>query len=155
MNTIKFFKGKVSSKAKFHSNFLIFNFLIFVFDFFFFQKKATIGHETVMASFIFFTETISQDSTNGQNLLLFCKKKFKFNDFILSIGENFDFNKEYEYLDSFETSQLPNQRIWGLVQFESTIPCPKNSLLIASKLDADIRSFSFFFLFFLFSFCEF
>jgi len=45
-------------------------------------------------------------------------------------------------LDSFQPSELANKTtLWALLEFESAIPVPPHSKIIASKLDADI-SFS-------------
>ncbi|XP_002730416.1 selenocysteine-specific elongation factor-like [Saccoglossus kowalevskii] len=112
---IGYYKGNIATKAKFH---------------------ITTGHATVMGRLSFFG----------------CYK-----DDIATTDSGFNFDEEYLYQDELLTkvsskkaddnkenesdlsSPLPNQQ-YCLIEFEKSITCPENSLLIGSKLDTDIHA---------------
>lgn len=86
LKKIKYFKGVISSKSKFH---------------------ITIGHQTVMAKVILFE------------------------------GDSFSLEGTYEFVDEVNDS---NDRLYCLLEFESTPLVVKNALVIGSKLDIDEKS---------------
>ncbi|XP_063093877.1 selenocysteine-specific elongation factor isoform X4 [Cavia porcellus] len=118
---ISYFRGPLQTKAKFH---------------------ITVGHETVMGRLLFFSP--APDSFDREPVL-----------------DSFDFSQEYlfqeQYLckdsasavvDSNETNKRTSQAAegycprqqWALVEFEKPITCPRLSLVIGSRLDADIHA---------------
>ncbi|XP_005387101.1 PREDICTED: selenocysteine-specific elongation factor isoform X2 [Chinchilla lanigera] len=117
---ISYFRGPLQTKAKFH---------------------ITVGHETVMGRLLFFGPAPS--SFDREPVL-----------------DSFDFSREYvfqeQYLckdaapavvDSDENKQTGQatedccpQQQWALVEFEKPITCPRLSLVIGSRLDADIHA---------------
>ncbi|XP_012924896.1 selenocysteine-specific elongation factor isoform X2 [Heterocephalus glaber] len=118
---ISYFRGPLQTKAKFH---------------------ITVGHETVMGRLLFFSP--APDSFDREPVL-----------------DSFDFSQEYlfqeQYLckdsmpaaaDSDEAdkqagqaaeARYPRQQ-WALVEFEKPVTCPRLSLVIGSRLDADIHA---------------
>ncbi|XP_010615625.1 selenocysteine-specific elongation factor isoform X2 [Fukomys damarensis] len=118
---ISYFRGPLQTKAKFH---------------------ITVGHETVMGRLLFFSP--APDSFDQEPVL-----------------DSFDFSQEYlfqeRYLckdsmpaaaDSDEASKQAGQAAeghcprqqWALVEFEKPVTCPRLSLVIGSRLDADIHA---------------
>jgi selenocysteine-specific elongation factor len=94
----------------------------------------TIGHETLIGKIELFSDT--SDTTTSK-------------------GDRFDFNKEYCFVDQFESatttddatdkaSQSKINRYYVLIDFVETnashpVLCAPNSVLIGSKLDTDIH----------------
>ena len=78
----------------------------------------TIGHETIIAKIELFKSYDQQET------------------------DHFDFGKEYIYLNEYNSED--NSKIFALIDFTnehelSSVLCVNNSLLIGSKLDADIH----------------
>uniref|UniRef100_H3AZ57 Eukaryotic elongation factor, selenocysteine-tRNA specific n=1 Tax=Latimeria chalumnae TaxID=7897 RepID=H3AZ57_LATCH len=107
---IPYFKGSIHTKAKFH---------------------ITVGHETVMGKVTFFSLPSGEVTENS-----------------------FDFTQEYLYQEEYHSGDpkvegkanqqvadgsLPRQQ-WALLEFEKPVTCPRNCLVIGSKLDTDIHA---------------
>lgn len=109
---IPYFKSQVTSKAKFH---------------------ITIGHETVMGKAQFFGLPVSLDTSPA--------------------GEGFDFSQEYVFQEelcqvSEEKDKVmadnPDMAVnwkhqFAVLELERPVTCPNSSLVIGSRLDADIH----------------
>jgi len=88
LNRIKYFKRDIKSKAKFH---------------------ISIGHETVMATIIIFSNN----------------------------GNEFNFESEYLYEDMVIENDDDNRHYFALIEFEHPVLIYDDMLLIASKLDTE------------------
>ncbi|KAM6162020.1 selenocysteine-specific elongation factor isoform 1-T1 [Erethizon dorsatum] len=118
---ISYFRGPLQTKAKFH---------------------ITVGHETVMGRLLFFSP--APDSFDSEPVL-----------------DSFDFSREYLFQEQYlckdsmpavvdsdeadkQTGQAPEsccpRQQWALVEFEKPITCSQLSLVIGSRLDADIHA---------------
>ena len=112
VHRIPHYKGTCTNKSKFH---------------------VTIGYETTMATLQFFQPVVNGDLdlVNG-----------------IDNSATFDFNAEYEFADELspETAVLcggaGKRRQFVILEFESPIICPLDSLLIGSRLDADVNTTS-------------
>ncbi len=112
INKVRYFKGNIASKMKFH---------------------CSIGHETVLASVTFFEPTASAD---GSGALTNEERGHIYID-ALPVLE-FDLAKEYLYKASLEEGD----KVFALLEFEVPVLAMSRSLYIASKLDADISEFA-------------
>ncbi|XP_068748448.1 selenocysteine-specific elongation factor-like [Montipora capricornis] len=116
---IPYYKGAITSKAKFH---------------------ITIGHETVMGKLQVFgvppgqsTDTFQENSTFDMS------REYIFQEAVLDRSKRSADSSENENAYS-ETncSPLTNQQ-WLFIEFEKPVTCPENSLVIGSRLDTDIH----------------
>lgn len=113
---IGYFKGSLSTRAKFH---------------------ITVGHETVMARVTFFglppvgaSESPSDTKPPSEPC---------------SLETPFTFDREYFYQDEYmagqgEVNSGPDPEQWALLEFERPVTCPSLCLVIGSKLDTDIHA---------------
>ena len=112
VDKIAYYKGTIQSKAKFH---------------------ITTGHDTVMGRVTLFG--------------------YHGNDVIDTKTSDFDFSKEYVYQEEFisppkqETDISASGSVeshpatqFAIIEYEKPVTCPKNSLVIGSKLDMDIHT---------------
>eukprot|EP01116_Phalansterium_solitarium_P022500 TRINITY_DN7450_c0_g1_i1.p1 TRINITY_DN7450_c0_g1~~TRINITY_DN7450_c0_g1_i1.p1 ORF type:complete len:536 (-),score=121.64 TRINITY_DN7450_c0_g1_i1:6-1613(-) len=107
---IRFFKGQIKTRSKVH---------------------VTVGHETVMATVSFFAfskahlERLRQTSAHPVGVL-----------------PGFDVSCEYEFRDELSETNDDNPAgsQFVLIEFESEVNCPPNSVIIGSRLDTDIHS---------------
>lgn len=114
---IGYFKGSLSTRAKFH---------------------ITVGHETVMAKVSFFglppavaSEVTSDTEPTPTPPSL--------------LQTPFTQDREYFYQDEYvrgqgEAGSGPDPEQWALLEFERPVTCPLFCLVIGSKLDADIHA---------------
>ncbi|OWF53685.1 selenocysteine-specific elongation factor-like [Mizuhopecten yessoensis] len=115
---ISYYKGAINSKAKFH---------------------ITTGHDTVMGRVSFFSLYSDTVAAAGETPD--------------SISKCFDFSGEYVYQDELKNIKVMKKAIgaesdagplpvqqFALVEYEKPVTCPKNSLVIGSKLDTDIHT---------------
>ncbi|XP_062300470.1 selenocysteine-specific elongation factor [Scomber scombrus] len=113
---IGYFKGSLSTRAKFH---------------------ITVGHETVMARVAFFglpPVGASEPPSDTKAPPEAC-----------SLETRFTFDREYFYQDQYLTGQGeansgPDPEQWALLEFERPVTCPSLCLVIGSKLDTDIHA---------------
>uniref|UniRef100_A0A668AF06 Selenocysteine-specific elongation factor n=1 Tax=Myripristis murdjan TaxID=586833 RepID=A0A668AF06_9TELE len=116
---IGYFKGSLSTRAKFH---------------------ITVGHETVMARVTFFglpptdARQPPSDATPLPPEPQLCP-----------LDTPFSFDREYLYQEEYmtgqgEASSGPDPEQWALLEFERPVTCPSLSLVIGSKLDTDIHA---------------
>ncbi|GBG89227.1 hypothetical protein CBR_g48935 [Chara braunii] len=130
---IRFFKGRISSKGKLH---------------------ITVGHSTVMADVMFFTGE-GEGGTAGTGHHARGISPLPPEDG----GCDFDLSRDYLYQDELAEDEKMgkpdktgptdqrtgasalhgSQRHWALLLYDSPIYCPIGSLLIGSRLDADIH----------------
>ncbi|XP_069120108.1 selenocysteine-specific elongation factor-like isoform X1 [Argopecten irradians] len=117
---ISYYKGAINSKAKFH---------------------ITTGHDTVMGRVSFFGlygDTATADGA-GESLH--------------STSNSFDFSREYVYQDELKNVKIMKKdagaeadveplpvKQFALIEYEKPVTCPRNSLVIGSKLDTDIHT---------------
>lgn len=128
ISRIMYYKGSVHTKGKFH---------------------ITIGHETVMGRISIFSlpkqnDLEKQDSSDPTVLHAF--------DSLRLVSEAFDFTKEYLYQDELfnlekktgkgdsESAEVNVGRQFALIELERPVTCFLQSLLIGSRLDADIHT---------------
>lgn len=114
---IGYFKGSLSTRAKFH---------------------ITVGHETVMAKVTFFGLPPAGASEPPPDSKPPPSEP-------CSLETPFTFDREYFYQDEYVTGQGegslgldPEQ--WALLEFERPVTCPSLCLVIGSKLDTDIHA---------------
>ncbi|KAL4495602.1 hypothetical protein ABPG72_014071 [Tetrahymena utriculariae] len=120
VNKVNYFKYPISSKGKFH---------------------VTTGHQTLMASIKLFKVSITQEDllileSTKQNIN-FQTDKNKKDTF------NFDFNKEYEYVENYDDYikvKKPNECLFALLEFEKPVCASNGTLFICSKFDTDITA---------------
>lgn len=122
IHKIPYFKGTVSSKAKFH---------------------ITTGHETVMGKVFLFgcdigadagAETESKD-VKGQKFDF--SKEYSYCE-VLSESSDKKLKGDVAANEDHESGKIMSQ--FALVEFEKPVTCPKSCLVIGSKLDADIHT---------------
>lgn len=107
---IGYFKGSLSTRAKFH---------------------ITVGHETVMAKVSFFglppgvTYTSQEPKHSLETPFDFDREYFYQDEYIIGQGEG---------------SNGPDPEQWALLEFERPVTCPSLCLVIGSKLDTDIHA---------------
>lgn len=114
---IGYFKGSLSTRAKFH---------------------ITVGHETVMAKVTFFGLPPAGASEPPPDSKPPPSEP-------CSLETPFTFDKEYFYQDEYVTGQGegslgPDPEQWALLEFERPVTCPSLCLVIGSKLDTDIHA---------------
>ncbi|KAF7208623.1 selenocysteine-specific elongation factor [Nothobranchius furzeri] len=107
---IGYFKGSLSTRAKFH---------------------ITVGHETVMGKVTFFGLPPS-DSKPAPSELCSLETPFSFD-------REYYFQDEY-VCGRREGSSGPDPEQWALLEFERPVTCPALCLVIGSKLDTDIHA---------------
>ncbi|KAM3878331.1 selenocysteine-specific elongation factor [Diretmus argenteus] len=116
---IGYFKGSLSTRAKFH---------------------ITVGHETVMARVTFFglppADTLQSppDTKPAPSEPQPCP-----------LDVPFSFDREYFYQEDYvigqgEAGSGPDPEQWALLEFERPVTCPSLCLVIGSKLDTDIHA---------------
>ena len=114
---IHYYKGPVASKAKFH---------------------ITIGHDTVMGKAQFFGLPTSEDSDANKadrNSFDFFQE-YVFQDELMAVSPRSG-NKE-DAKNSTNVSGNPNYQ-YAVLELEKPVTCPKESLVIGSRLDTDIH----------------
>ncbi|XP_033822914.1 selenocysteine-specific elongation factor [Periophthalmus magnuspinnatus] len=110
VHKIGYFKGALSTRAKFH---------------------ITVGHETVMAKVSFFglppgsTSSNSPQKNSLESPFNFDREYFYQDEYLISPAEG-------------STGSDPEQ--WALLEFERPVTCPSLCLVIGSKLDTDIHA---------------
>lgn len=115
---IQYFKGSVSSKAKFH---------------------ITIGHDTVMGKAQFFglptyaNPDSKKDSCNSFDF----SQEYAFQDELLGVTKGKE-QKESKDDTAQALSVNPNFQ-YALLELEKPVSCPKDSLVIGSRFDTDIH----------------
>ncbi|XP_003441341.1 selenocysteine-specific elongation factor isoform X1 [Oreochromis niloticus] len=114
---IGYFKGSLSTRAKFH---------------------ITVGHETVMAKVTFFGLPPAGASEPPPDSKPPPSEP-------CSLETPFTFDREYFYQDEYVTGQEegssgPDPEQWALLEFERPVTCPSLCLVIGSKLDTDIHA---------------
>lgn len=114
---IGYFKGSLSTRAKFH---------------------ITVGHETVMAKVSFFglPPAAASEVTSDTEPTPTPPS---------SLQTPFTQDREYFYQDEYvrgqgEAGSGPDPEQWALLEFERPVTCPLFCLVIGSKLDADIHA---------------
>uniref|UniRef100_A0A1A8IM43 Selenocysteine-specific elongation factor n=2 Tax=Nothobranchius kuhntae TaxID=321403 RepID=A0A1A8IM43_NOTKU len=107
---IGYFKGSLSTRAKFH---------------------ITVGHETVMGKVTFFGLPPSDSKPAPSEL---CSLETPF-----SCDREYYFQDEY-VCGRREGSSGPDPEQWALLEFERPVTCPALCLVIGSKLDTDIHA---------------
>ncbi|KAM3622322.1 uncharacterized protein V6R79_023163 [Siganus canaliculatus] len=110
---IGYFKGSLSTRAKFH---------------------ITVGHETVMAKVTFFglppvsasdSKPPSSEPCSLETPFTFEKEYFYQDEYVTGQGE---------------ATSGPDAEQWALLEFERPVTCPSLCLVIGSKLDTDIHA---------------
>ncbi|XP_018409426.1 PREDICTED: selenocysteine-specific elongation factor [Nanorana parkeri] len=115
VNKISYFKGSLSTKAKFH---------------------ITVGHETVMGKVMFFSlppHLNQEEPTDGFDF----GKEYSYQESYLTKDST---ASEQDKADDQHGSDLHPKQQWALLEFEKPVTCPKLCLVIGSKLDTDIHS---------------
>jgi len=107
---VRFFKGDIRTKATFH---------------------VTVGHLTVMATAHFFGTPASsvEPPVNLKTTYTLCQEE---------LNHQFKRNAEYENHEELIAADKTQQ--YAILQFEQPITAPLLSLVIASRLDTDIKS---------------
>lgn len=115
---IHYYKGPVASKAKFH---------------------ITIGHDTVMGKAQFFGLPTSEDpdANKGDRNSFDFSREYVFQDELLAVTPS-DGNKEDAENSTNVASGNPNYQ-YAVLELEKPVTCPKDSLVIGSRLDTDIH----------------
>jgi selenocysteine-specific elongation factor len=109
---IQYYKGQVSSKAKFH---------------------ITIGHETVMGKAIFFGLPVSANPSS-------CMENFDFSQEYLFQDELCEVSKEKDEESAESSEPVVNvDQQFAVLELEKPVTCPNSSLVIGSRLDTDIH----------------
>ena len=109
---IQYYKGQVSSKAKFH---------------------ITIGHETVMGKAQFFGLPVSVDSSPSTDSFDF-SQEYLFQDELHEVSKE----KDKETAENSEPAINLDQQ-YAVLELEKPVTCPNSSLVIGSRLDTDIH----------------
>jgi len=116
---IQYFKGSIKSKAKFH---------------------VTVGHETVMASAVFFTRAGSEKQSGVEQ----AGSTLGVGALVKSNAERwptaFDFSWESDWSDELVDEPNSSRLTFAFLTFETPVTCPVGSLLIGSKLDVDVHT---------------
>ncbi|XP_054639418.1 selenocysteine-specific elongation factor [Dunckerocampus dactyliophorus] len=107
---IGYFKGSLSTRAKFH---------------------VTVGHETVMARVTFFGLPEPRSDTPD---LQPCSLESAF-----ALDREYVYQEDYVTAQG-ESGSGPDPEQWALLEFERPVTCPLLCLVIGSKLDADIHA---------------
>jgi selenocysteine-specific elongation factor len=109
---IQYYKGQVSSKAKFH---------------------ITIGHETVMGKAQFFGLPVSANPSSNMENFDF-SQEYLFQDELCEVSKE----KNEESAESSEPVVNLDQQ-FAVLELEKPVTCPNSSLVIGSRLDTDIH----------------
>lgn len=112
---ISYFKGSLSTKAKFH---------------------ITVGHETVMGKVMFFSlppHLNQEEPTEGFDF----GKEYSYQESYLT--KDSAASEQDKEGGQHGCDLLPKQQ-WALLEFEKPVTCPNKCLVIGSKLDTDIHS---------------
>lgn len=116
LKKIPYFRGNLQTKAKFH---------------------ITVGHETVMGRVMFFSPAPADFNNEPlENNFSFEKEYLYQEEYICKDSKSSEENKEN---DQGGGRQLPKEQ-WALLEFEKPVTCPKQCLVIGSKLDTDIHA---------------
>ena len=143
INRIKHFRDSIKSKSKLHIT-LMHETVMGIITLFTHSKGNVSTVETQSKSRENRTETEENETETEEN-----RTETEIEENQPGIEENqpgieenlFDSNQEYEYLDELGTDLNANpDAVFALIQLQGTISATNNSLLIASKLDADINS---------------
>ncbi|XP_070564699.1 selenocysteine-specific elongation factor-like [Ptychodera flava] len=116
---IPYYKGTISTKAKFH---------------------ITTGHATVMGRVSFFSKCSKDNQTTTDFNF---DQEYIYQEELLSqqsANAGKDSDKENTNQSEDSTSSVTANQQFALIEFEKPITCPENSLLIGSKLDTDIHA---------------
>lgn len=120
VNKVNYFKYPISSKGKFH---------------------VTTGHQTCMATIKLFRVQITKEESI---ILESTKQNINFqNDKTKKDTYNFDFNKEYEYVENYDDyiqNKSPDETLFALLEFEKAVCASAGTLFICSKFDTDISA---------------
>ena len=133
VDKIRFYKGAVSTKSKFH---------------------VSIGHATAMATAIFFGgkgeegegdgvagagDTASSSSSSSSSAAAAPAPASAATPTRVAPPMLFDFARDYPYLDELHgaSAAYPAHSQFALLQFEKPVQAPLQSVLLGSKLDAD------------------
>lgn len=108
---IGYFKGSLSTRAKFH---------------------ITVGHETVMARVAFFGLPPAGDAADSKPPPCSLETPFTFD-------REYFYQDEY-VCGQGEASPGADPEQWALLEFERPVTCPSLCLVIGSKLDTDIHA---------------
>jgi selenocysteine-specific elongation factor len=116
VSKISYFKGTVTTKAKFH---------------------VTIGHDTVMGRVSFFGLYETAFSTSSADVQSFdFTREYRHQDELLSVDHKPDVDQE---AGSSGNPSTPTAQ-FALIEFERPVTCGRNFLVIGSKLDTDIHA---------------
>ena len=116
---IPYYKGAITSKSKFH---------------------ITVGHETVMGKLQVFGSPPCQSSdTSLENSLFDMSREYVFQEAVLQGSKSVTGSAESENVSSETTCSPLSTQQWLFIEFEKPVTCPKNSLVIGSRLDTDIH----------------
>jgi len=123
VNRVRFFKFPIKSKAKFH---------------------VTVGHQTVMASFQFFTPVSGGGADAPVAPVADAAAAAADAPAVASLTRaaearvfSFDRGVECLSLDDLDADEAATGPLWALATFETPVTCPHGSVYIASRLDAD------------------
>lgn len=128
ISKVIYYKGPVSTKAKFH---------------------ITLGHETVMGRISIFGLPPEKDHERQESATTAVSQSL---DILHIANETFDFSKDYTYQDElFSPSKkagtgdaAPKEenvgRQFALIELEHAVTCAPHSLVIGSRLDADVHT---------------
>ncbi|XP_028825701.1 selenocysteine-specific elongation factor isoform X2 [Denticeps clupeoides] len=111
VHKIGYFRGTLSSRAKFH---------------------ISVGHETVMARVCFFGSAMSPGNQTDQS------RGQIDSDATFSFSFDREYCHQDEYVVGQAGTPDPEQ--WALLEFEKPVTCPPLSLVIGSRLDTDIHA---------------
>mmetsp|Transcript_25202 Transcript_25202/g.47625 ORF Transcript_25202/g.47625 Transcript_25202/m.47625 type:complete len:555 (-) Transcript_25202:120-1784(-) len=120
VDKIRFFKGVVGSKSKFH---------------------VTIGHATVMAEVFFFSKPVPPGQTPAPLSVQERVDAFTFDcDYVFQSELRAALSPPKPGAPVPDEPEEPVGAQYVLLKFESPITCPEDSLLIGSRFDTDIHS---------------
>lgn len=123
---IAYYKSPITTKSKFH---------------------ITLGHETVMGRISIFSSKLD-DTLNSQSEIT-----KNVDDLEICSESSFDFSKEYVYQDEYVSMDQKEGdkaidkadsigRQYALIELEKPVICPPHSIIIGSRLDADVHTSS-------------
>lgn len=121
---IKYFKGTVATKSKFH---------------------VTMGHDTVMARVTFFGSSADSTSSaiNTEKPSFNFNQDYKYQEELLSLNpvksSNSPTGASGDDVDSEDLPEVPAEQ-FALLQFEKPVTCSEHCLVIGAKLDIDIHT---------------
>ncbi|XP_048653482.1 selenocysteine-specific elongation factor-like [Marmota marmota marmota] len=115
---IPYFRGPLLTKAKFH---------------------VTLGHETVMGRLLFFSPEPQRFDQEPQVDAFDLAQEYLFQERYLSGDPATEGDRADGRAGQAPEGRCPRQQ-WALVEFERPVTCPRLSLVIGSRLDADIHA---------------